>query len=274
MTSVVREVRTPLGRPVSLLRSGEPGRPIAIFLHGVPTGAAIWRPVLERLPGVRAVAPELPGFGRSVPPATPHIERYHRLVAALADAEDGERPILVGHDLGALYALTYALARPGAVHALVLLNTTIYAHPVVVAGLLPLLLPGLGEAYAWLSGRGRYARLVRRDVRALYPRTLAPALAAELVEPYGSTSAWHGIVRALRGLSPVRVLLWRRRMRTLDVPVLVLWGEGDPYFPASVPERLRRTLPNASVRIIRGGGHFPMLSRPDEVVEALTRFLA
>ncbi len=125
---------------------------------------------MERLPEwVCAVAPDLPGFGGSEPWDDPGIRRYHGFISALLESEGAREPVFVGHDLGGLYALTYALANPDGLRALVMLNTTIYPDASVVLGLLPLLLPGLVEAYAWLAGRKRYRPVVERSLRAMYP---------------------------------------------------------------------------------------------------------
>jgi hypothetical protein len=44
------------------------GRPV-LFLHGVPDTAEIWSDVITRLStGYRCLAPDLPGFGRSIAP--------------------------------------------------------------------------------------------------------------------------------------------------------------------------------------------------------------
>ncbi len=246
--------------------------PHVLLLHGIPTNAALWRPVLARLNGMRAIAPDLPGYGDSAPPPNPSIVAYHRFISDVLTTEQMRAPILVGHDLGGLYALTYAIAHPHRLRALVLLNTTIYPDPRVVLGLIPLLAPGFGEAYAWLAGQSRYRALHQRELAAIYPVATPDDTLLALTEPYGHTSGWLAVLRSLRGLSVVRVLLWLRAMPSLELPVLILWGEGDPYFPATVPERLCRDLPGARLQYVPHGGHFPMLSHPELVASALTRF--
>jgi len=243
-----------------------------LLLHGIPTHGALWRPVLERLDGVRAIAPDLPGYGNAASPRNPNIVVYHRFISAMLTSEHMHAPILVGHDLGGLYALTYAIAHPHRVRAVVLLNTTIYADPLVVLGLVPLLAPIFGEANAWLAGRARYRELRQRGLASIYPGATAQDTIRALTEPYGNSSSWLAVLRSLRGLSPVRVLRWRSTMPRLALPVLILWGEGDPYFPASVPERLYRDLPRAQLHYVRDAGHFPMLSHPDEVANTLADF--
>lgn len=266
---VEREV---LGRKVSLLHTEAGTGTGFVLLHGIPTGSELWRPLMERMGGARAVAPDLPGYGASEPPANPSIGAYHRFITRLWETEGVSRPVLVGHDLGGLYALTYAVAHPERLGALVLLNTTIYPDPVVALGLAPLLAPGIGEAYSWLAGRERYRRVVRRDITSLYPPGVRAEALAALTEPYGHTRSWLSLVRSLRGLNPVRVLEWKRGMSRLDLPVLIVWGEGDPYFPASVPERLHRDLSRSRLEYLPGAGHFVMLSRPDQTASAIEQF--
>ena len=249
-----------------------PSRPEMMFLHGIPTNAALWQSVVERLAGVRAVAPDLPGYGDTSPPRNPSMSAYHRFISAVLASERMRDPILIGHDLGGLYALTYAIDNPGRLRALVLMNTTIYADPRIFLGLVPLLAPGFGEAYAWLAGRARYRELHRRGLASMYPAATPVETITNLTEPYGQTSSWLAVLRSLRGLNPVRVLQLQREMDQLQLPVLILWGEGDPYFPNAVPERLLRDLPRAELQFISDAGHFPMLSQPDLVARALLTF--
>lgn len=266
---VERDRREVLGREASLLRTAGGQGPGVLLLHGVPTSSALWLPVLERLEGVRALAPDLPGFGASDAPRNPSIGAYHKFITAFAQAESLEDYVLVGHDLGGLYALTYAIAHPHQLRALVLLNTTIYPDPGVALALVPLLAPGLAEAYAWAAGRPRYRQLVVRGLSSMYPPGTPEAVLRELTEPYGRTSSWLALARTFRGLSPPRVLAWRRRMRDLDLTVLILWGEGDPYFPPSVPEALHRDLPRSRLEYVPRGGHFHMLVQPQATADSL-----
>lgn len=269
---IQREV---LGRQVSALRGGRQGELPLLLLHGIPTSSELWRPLLRELQQpVRAAAPDLPGFGMSQMPSNPSITAYHRFITAFAEAERLRRPVLVGHDLGGLYALTYAVAHPDRLRALVLMNTSIYLNPGVAAGLLPLMLPGVAEAYAWLVGRQRYAPVRRRGLTSLYPPTMPSALLETLVSPYDHSERWYSLVRALRGLSPVRVLWWKARMGEVRLPVLILWGKGDPHFPADVPERLARDLPAARLEYVPEGGHFAMLSAPRTLAARLEDFLS
>ena len=62
-------------------------------------------------------------------------------------------------------------------------------------------------------------------------------------------------------------------LRQLDVPVCVLWGEGDPYLPVVFAERQRETFRNAEVHVLKGLGHWPFIDDPEAVRAHLLPFL-
>ncbi|MEM6709960.1 MAG: alpha/beta fold hydrolase, partial [Pseudomonadota bacterium] len=41
------------------------GEPTIVFLHGANAGAWMWNPVLDHMPDVHSLCPDLPGHGRS-----------------------------------------------------------------------------------------------------------------------------------------------------------------------------------------------------------------
>jgi pimeloyl-ACP methyl ester carboxylesterase/predicted ester cyclase len=97
----------------------ERGQGLAVvFLHGLTFDRHTWAPIVERLgEDFRCVTVDLPGHGESPGPPCPLsdvAERIHRLLDGLAI----ERPVLVGHSMGAvvasLYAASYQVA--GVVH--------------------------------------------------------------------------------------------------------------------------------------------------------------
>ena len=60
----------------------------------------------------------------------------------------------------------------------------------------------------------------------------------------------------------------------IDVPALVVAGDGDALIPPSEAERMADALPRARLVLLRGAGHLPPLERPDEFNDALLSFLA
>lgn len=102
-----------------------PGPIEVLLLHGEDSSAETWRPVLARLEGrVGACAYDRLGSGESRPAPEPRgwyelldeLRRIHRALGAEAPY------VLVGHDLGGLYASAYARDRPLDVAGLVLVE--------------------------------------------------------------------------------------------------------------------------------------------------------
>ncbi len=96
-----------------------------LFVHGVDSDSNVWSPTIDLLADHYCVAVDLPGHGKS--PASTDPSAYERS-AMLEDLDavisELTRPVVfVGHSLGGYLAMAYALTRPGALDALVLMST-------------------------------------------------------------------------------------------------------------------------------------------------------
>jgi pimeloyl-ACP methyl ester carboxylesterase len=60
----------------------------------------------------------------------------------------------------------------------------------------------------------------------------------------------------------------------IDVPTLIVHGTADAIVPVEVGRALAAALPNAELLELDGVGHVPTMTRPDEVVAAIRRFVA
>jgi pimeloyl-ACP methyl ester carboxylesterase len=178
--------------------------PEIVFLHGVSLSAAIWMPLLDALPGYRAHLVELPGHGLSGPfPYTRAHVRQHTvtLLDDLFDAMQLERPLVVGHSLGEMFALWHAALRTERIAALVAIGDPAAALPGVKVKM-PLSLmtvPGMG-------------RVILRSPasRAQYRRILAMGLSKEAAK-----SAPDEMLDVLR-----QSVIWHRTCKRLELPQL------------------------------------------------------
>lgn len=104
------------------------GAPVALCLHGQPTWSYLYRrmiPVFLQA-GMRVVAPDLPGFGRSDKPvddAWYTFDRHRDLLVRLVETLDLRDILLVVQDWGGLLGLTLPLALPGRITRLLVMNT-------------------------------------------------------------------------------------------------------------------------------------------------------
>ena len=115
-------------RRVHLVDHGPREAPVALMIHGNPTWSFLWRRVIERLPHLRCVAPDLIGLGLSEKPRDPgwHTVAQHvQTLDALVTQLQLRRVILVAQDWGGPFAVGLAARRPELVEGIVLGNTAI-----------------------------------------------------------------------------------------------------------------------------------------------------
>lgn len=231
----------------------------ALYVHGVPNGASMWRPFLERTGGV---AVDLPGFGRSGKRGDldASFEALGRFVGDFADHLGLERVRLCAHDWGAV-ALLWAMREPERVERLVLLDAV------------PLL-----AGYRWhflarqwrrrMAGEIAMGLTVRPVARRLLPR----ALADEVMDAF-DVGTQRSILRLYRSAPEEALARAGQRLGALTCPALVLWGGRDRYIPARFAQAYAQALGGpAEVRVQDGAGHWPWLDAP-ELVTVATDFL-
>jgi haloalkane dehalogenase len=114
---------------MAYVEAGPADGPVALLLHGEPSWSFLYRDVIRVLAGagIRAVAPDLVGFGRSDKPAAVGDHSYARhveWVRTLAfDVLDLRRVTLVGQDWGGLIGLRLVAEHPDRFAAVVAANT-------------------------------------------------------------------------------------------------------------------------------------------------------
>ncbi len=98
--------------------------PSVVFLHGNPTSSFVWRSVMPRVPGVRALAPDLIGMGGSGKPELGYRFADHaRYLEAWMDGRELGDVVLVGYDWGGALALDWARRHSARVRGVVVFET-------------------------------------------------------------------------------------------------------------------------------------------------------
>ena len=221
-----------------------PEVPPLLALHGVPTSPALW----GLLP-CAVEAPTLAGLSDGAPvPAS--------LTGWLEALRPRVRPdtVLVGHDLGGVLAALLAVERP--VRGLVLSGTSL--SPAYWALVRASAWPGL-ERYFYRRHGGRKF-LVGGLVPALHDdalRTFLPDVA-----PDDLPARMRAIARLMR--VPADLV---DRLRATGVPIRMIWGRHDPWYPLPLARRLARQL-GADLRVVEAG-HLAPWEDPDGFAAAL-----
>lgn len=95
-----------------------------VLIHGLGSNAEVWEEVVPFLKGTFTVRTfEMGGHGQTPPVPDPTIETEADRLAQFILDEGLDYPTLVGHGLGGMVAMVYAIRNPAAVHRLILMDT-------------------------------------------------------------------------------------------------------------------------------------------------------
>lgn len=248
--------------------------PAVLLVHGWPTSSLLWQGVMPAIARTnRVVAVDLPGFGASDKPADGRYDfpDFAAAIDGLLDHLGIERVALAGHDLGGPIVVHWALARPGRVTALALLNTLLYPEfaPEILEFVTTLSTPGPREAATSPEGLAALLRLGLAD-----PAHLPDDVLAELLAPFAGADDRLALARAGIGLAPRGFREIAAGLSTLDMPVRVVYGEQDRVLPdvADTFDRLAKDVPAATVTALPDCGHFLTLDDPEQVAGLLADF--
>jgi pimeloyl-ACP methyl ester carboxylesterase len=270
------------GRPVNYVTLGE-GDETVVFVHGL---GGSWQNWLENLPAIaasgrRAVALDLPGFGRSAMPQEPiSITLFASTVDALCD-ELGLGPVhVVGNSMGGFTAAETAIRHPARVTTLTLVDAAgissreVAKNP-VAQHFAVTVLGGNGAATATdADGKPRALTMMRRPagVHALmamvarHPTRLARDLIGEQLHSIGSA----GFMPALDAIFHYDFV---ERLTEIGCPTLIVQGEKDLLVPLGDAYEFERLIPKSTVLTFADTGHVPMMERPAAFNAALLEFV-
>jgi haloalkane dehalogenase len=254
--------------------------PDVLFVHGWPVSGATFRTLLPFLAEhVTCHVIDLPGAGSSrfTVDSSLTIDQHIESVRRVIDLLELESVGVVGHDSGGMIA-RHAVAGDPRVRAMGLINTeqthgTSWRFKMFTAIRHA---PGLAPALGWVAGN----RTVRRNKfvfgEAFADRALLDGEFDEFFLQPLHDSAEHrdAAARLLRSFDRRHVTELGALHRRIDVPVQLVWGDRDPFFPLEWAEEMVGTFPNARLEVIEGAGLFCHEERPAEVAAALLTVLA
>jgi pimeloyl-ACP methyl ester carboxylesterase len=262
--------------------AGAKDAPAILLLHGYPTSSHMFRGIIPRLAEhFHVVAPDLPGFGKTIAPAR---GRFNYTFDNLADVMDRfvtaiglEQYAIYIFDYGAPTGLRLAVKHPNRVTALISQNGNAYEE-------------GLGPMWALFRTYWNDPSAANRNAcRA----TLAPDVTRsqyltgsdpEKVSPDGYELDIAYLARP--GMEEIQLDLildyrtnvasypaWQAYFRERKPPLLVVWGSRDPFFLPPGAEAFKRDQPAAEVSFV-DAGHFALETHGAEVADRITRFMS
>jgi 2-hydroxy-6-oxonona-2,4-dienedioate hydrolase len=261
------------GLRIHYVTAGE-GPPV-VLLHGAGDSAFDWSWVMPALAGHHHVyAPDLPGFGDSAKPRVEYSSTFLAgFLGAFMEALGIQRASVVGNSVGGVAALRLTLSQPEKVAFLSLVDSGGLGKA-VSPGILPILLPGLGEVgiawartplgaaqRAWWRAGLLFSRPARAPVKWI-------AEQRRLARLPGFLEATLSALRAGIDLAGQREVLLNELPR-VAVPTLVVWGALDGVFPKRQAGAAVERLPKGRLAVIPACGHLPHVEAPEQFLSAL-----
>jgi pimeloyl-ACP methyl ester carboxylesterase/quercetin dioxygenase-like cupin family protein len=243
--------------------------PAVVLLHGLGLRGALWKRMLDGFSEAhRLVVLDLRGAGATRETAREELSlaRWADDLGAVLDALEVERPVIVGHSLGASIALKYALERPDGVRSLVLIGAEAD---------LSNLAPRMTAAAERIRATGMQAWV--DEFWSKNPPFSDASLArdASLLTEYRELLLENDpedYVRQCLAIASAESL--SGRLRDVRQPVLVLVGGSDDRTLPEHGRRLAHELPDARVVELPDVGHTIPLEAPGETARAIAEFLA
>lgn len=279
------------GHSVYYVQAGHahPQRPPLLLVHGFGASTDHWRKNISGLcEDFQVFAIDLLGFGRSAKPKLEYGgDLWRDQLYDFITQVIGQPAVLAGNSLGGYACLCVASQRPDAAAGVVLLNSAgpfsedvpnVEAEPIqseVQAPKQPdLWQKFLGESAKWFFGQPlarfllfQYIRqpwMIRQTLEKVYldKSAITDQLVEEIYRPScdpGAAEVFASVFSTPQG-EKVDVLL-----KQLTCPLLLLWGEGDPWMNAKERSpKFRQYYPHLQEYFLRAG-HCPHDEVPEQV---------
>jgi pimeloyl-ACP methyl ester carboxylesterase len=261
------------------------GQPL-LLIHGFGASIGHWRkniPVLAAA-GYQVFAIDLLGFGKSGKPALDYsLELWKLLVKDFWQEKIQKPTVFVGNSIGALLALMVVADYPEISAGAVLLNAAggmnhspkqlNYPLRWIMAAFTRLLKsPITGQ---FLFNRIRQKHRIRKTLAQVYcnPDAITEELVEMLYQPScdaGAQKVFASVVTAPSGRST------RDLLPLVECPLLVLWGEADPWTPIKAAKIYQDYSETKNIQLvpIANTGHCPHDENPDVVNPLIVNWLS
>ncbi len=261
----------------ALVAGPEDGKP-ALLLHGIPTGAELWRDVCRKLAneGYRCYAPDLPGYGKTRLPkdGAYGLAGASELLARWMSQENIGPVWVIGHDLGS-----------GVAQILATKHSALVSHLTLSDGVAPGSWPVKEVKLLQWIARARLLPVLtllrmnpgpktRSDLkRAFVDKSVLDKETEGRIFWDTKTQLGQGLkefTRHIKALSPKDTDAIAEPVKNFAVPTLLLWPSDDIYQPwQPVGTWLSEQIPAATSVIIEGSGHFVQLEKLNEYIAEL-----
>ena len=261
--------------------------PLVLLLHGFPETSYSWRhqigPIAEA--GFRAVAIDLPGFGRSDKPDVVYDSAW------VGDCIDGvisalgyEKAIVAGHDWGGLIMWPFARQHADRVAGLIALNVPdLPRYDMPPTELFKALDSNRTQYILAFQDRGiedqiyedieGFLSLFFHGPASVKKEVFTDEVVEMYVEPLRPRGAITPPLEYYRNMDRNWELAEAFDDRVIDVPALMISAAGDPVLSPELTDGMEERVPNVEKVVIEDCGHWTQQEQPEETTKHMLRFL-
>lgn len=287
-TTTYRDVEVPGGISVHYAEAGNVSLPNLLLLHGFPSSSFQFRNLIPLLADkFHVTAPDLPGFGfTQVPKDFKYtFDNLQKTVSAFIDVVGLDKTGFAVYifDYGAPTLFRLALNRPELIKAIISQNGNAYED-------------GLTNFWEplqswWATGDRddpKWSAGVRQSIanyEGIEPQYTSgvPTDRLHLLDPHFPMLDY---LLNVKDKLDIQLDLFfdyqnnvkfypdfQRYLRSSQIPVLAVWGKGDPCFGPAGAKAYKKDVKDAEV-ILVDGGHFLLETHVKEVAHYVQQFLA
>ncbi len=292
----VRCIIDPMTTPLPTFTTLGSG-PTLLMLHDIGGSHLAFAPQVESfaMAGYRAVAWNMPGYGRSAPVDPYNFKALAQSCATLIDALQVPAVTLLGHGTGGMVAQELLARRPELVERLILCGALSRVGPAAddVPGRVAQRLGRHSTGPDDNDTRDPFASAQwQRDYRMLHeaPPDTATSLdafaATRVAQLTGPAALPEGARLAAVCMAAVKPAIWRRALQAslefdrsaelawIRVPTLLIAGEHDAAAPPALLAEMANRIDGSSYAELRGVGHLMQLEAPEQFDALVLDFLA
>lgn len=251
------------GNKIRYLESGT-SKDTLVLIHGLGASAERWNlvlPIFEK--HFRVIVPDLIGFGLSDKPLVDYTpEFFSEFLEKFLSILRIERPTLIGSSLGGQVTAEFAARSDVSLEKLILVSPS---------GVMKQSTPAL-DAYI---------------MAALYPTEESAKNAFEMMEASGHEidpeiikgfiqrmqlpNAKMAFMSTVLGLKNSSVIT--EKLRSINVPTLIVWGASDPVIPIYNADKFVSTIKDCRFYRMDNCGHTPYVQYPEDFAKIVLDFI-
>ncbi len=200
--------------------AGNRNKPVLLLLHQSPSSSVMYEQLMSLLGNeFYLLAPDTPGFGMSDPlTGSASVEAYAKIIREFLLQQGVDSTWVFGHHTGASVAVQLAFDAPGLVTKLALSGPTLLSEALKSA------LPEKAKAFP-AQADGSHLLAMWQRMRAKEPDAPLDLTLRETLLGLSVGEAYPEAYDAVIDQA------FEAQLRSLDLPVLVFAGDGDPLYP-------------------------------------------